>query len=489
MKGNKGITLIALVITIIVLLILAAATLSYFMGESGLFPRAYESKRQNEFAIVKDTIMLKMQENAFLTYKGETQDAIILLLDEDYVDYDYKVNMDKINQPTLEMGHGTIETGDYYSLKDDKLTYIDENKNEIEIVSLNGLGKIPVNLYFSALPDETTVNMQLNGEKLESSFEIKLKNYDNDLVTREDVNYEIQFKNKEDSLVNTSIEGIDLNNENYSASLAANQKVDQTLKVNINPKDNKVFSKTTIYLDVIVKSPSEYKKTIKITVTNDILLDSSSNKNNATLKDGAKIAYDNGNNSYIELDGTNYVLLPTISSSFNFEKGFTIESVVEIDEFNGNSTILNLGNGIDSSSVGEDHIIVQLVENEEGRINTVKFEAQGKGPFGAKDTHKNYPENNSIEAGVKTNISTTISKDIGFYSSKIYIQEENEASKRQYSATGLTTIRPIKDVGRTQNYIGKSYWNKGDYFKGKIYYLKMTDSKGNVVFEFDLNKN
>ena len=64
MKKNKGVTLIALVITIIVLLIFASATMAYFMGESGLFPRAYESKRQNEFAIVKDTIMLKMQENA-----------------------------------------------------------------------------------------------------------------------------------------------------------------------------------------------------------------------------------------------------------------------------------------------------------------------------------------------------------------------------------------------------------------------------------------
>lgn len=489
MKKNRGVTLIALVITIIVLLIFASATMAYFMGESGLFPRAYESKRQNEFAIVKDTIMLKMQENAFLTYKGESQDAIILLLDEDYVDYDYKVNMDKINQPNLEMGYGTIETGDYYSLRNEKLTYIDENKNEIEIVSLNGLGKIPVNLYFSALPDETTVKMQLDGDKLKSSFEIILKNYDNDLVTREDVNYEIQLKNKEDSLVNTSIEGIDLNNQNYSSSLAANQKIDKTIEVDVASKDNKVFSETTIYLDVIVKSPSEYKKTIKITVTNDILLDSSSNKNNATLKDGANIAYDNENNAYIELNGTNYVLLPEIGSNFNFENGFNIDAVVEIDEFDNNSTILNLGNGLDNSGVGEDHIILQITENEEGRNNNVKFEAQGKGPFGVKEAHTNYSASNSIKAGIKTNVSTTISKDAGFYSSKIYIQEENEASRRQYSNTGLTTIRPIKNVERTQNYIGKSYWNNGDYFKGKIYYLKLTDSKENVVFEFDLNKN
>ena len=43
-KSTKGITLVALVITIIVLLILAGVTLSLTLGESGLLRRAEESK-------------------------------------------------------------------------------------------------------------------------------------------------------------------------------------------------------------------------------------------------------------------------------------------------------------------------------------------------------------------------------------------------------------------------------------------------------------
>ena len=44
MKRNKGITLIALVITIIVLLILVAITLRFVLGKNGLINRAKESK-------------------------------------------------------------------------------------------------------------------------------------------------------------------------------------------------------------------------------------------------------------------------------------------------------------------------------------------------------------------------------------------------------------------------------------------------------------
>ena len=45
-KSNKGITLIALVITIIVLLILAGVTIAALSGDNGILRRATEAKEQ-----------------------------------------------------------------------------------------------------------------------------------------------------------------------------------------------------------------------------------------------------------------------------------------------------------------------------------------------------------------------------------------------------------------------------------------------------------
>ena len=47
-KGNKGITLIALVITIIVLLILAGVTIAALSGDNGILKRAAEAKQETE---------------------------------------------------------------------------------------------------------------------------------------------------------------------------------------------------------------------------------------------------------------------------------------------------------------------------------------------------------------------------------------------------------------------------------------------------------
>ena len=57
-KQNKGITLIALVITIIILLILAGITLSALTGDNGLFARAKESKIKAEIAKIKEQIQI-----------------------------------------------------------------------------------------------------------------------------------------------------------------------------------------------------------------------------------------------------------------------------------------------------------------------------------------------------------------------------------------------------------------------------------------------
>ena len=58
MKGNKGITLIALVITIIVLLILAAVSIAMLTGENSILKRASESSYSNTLGAAKDEVAI-----------------------------------------------------------------------------------------------------------------------------------------------------------------------------------------------------------------------------------------------------------------------------------------------------------------------------------------------------------------------------------------------------------------------------------------------
>ena len=58
MKNNKGITLIALVITIIVLLILAGITIAMLTGENGLLSKSQQAVADNAIAAAKDRINL-----------------------------------------------------------------------------------------------------------------------------------------------------------------------------------------------------------------------------------------------------------------------------------------------------------------------------------------------------------------------------------------------------------------------------------------------
>lgn len=53
-KGEKGITLIALVITVIILIILATVTINVVLGEDGLISRAQEAKQLTEQATIKE---------------------------------------------------------------------------------------------------------------------------------------------------------------------------------------------------------------------------------------------------------------------------------------------------------------------------------------------------------------------------------------------------------------------------------------------------
>ena len=62
MKGNKGITLIALVITIIVLLILAGVSIAMLSGDNSILGNASKSADYNKIGEIKDQIGLKVNE-------------------------------------------------------------------------------------------------------------------------------------------------------------------------------------------------------------------------------------------------------------------------------------------------------------------------------------------------------------------------------------------------------------------------------------------
>ena len=88
---NKGITLIALVLTIIVLLVLAGVVLSLALGQNGLVFKARETKQKQEIAQEKDRIMTAYGAS-FVNDKGEfTKDIFKQELDKQGITLDGEI--------------------------------------------------------------------------------------------------------------------------------------------------------------------------------------------------------------------------------------------------------------------------------------------------------------------------------------------------------------------------------------------------------------
>lgn len=68
LKADKGITLVALIITIIVLLILAGVSISMVLGENGLINKAQNSVNTYDNSAVNENAMLNSIENKFDQY-------------------------------------------------------------------------------------------------------------------------------------------------------------------------------------------------------------------------------------------------------------------------------------------------------------------------------------------------------------------------------------------------------------------------------------
>ena len=68
-RDNKGITLVALVITIIVLIILAGVSINLILGDNGIITKAKEARKAQEIAEIKENVQMKIVELEMQNYK------------------------------------------------------------------------------------------------------------------------------------------------------------------------------------------------------------------------------------------------------------------------------------------------------------------------------------------------------------------------------------------------------------------------------------
>ena len=132
LKRNKGITLIALVITIIVLLILAGVTIATLLGENGILTKATEAKEETENAqqdeeekiadmediIDKATGKIKLTETVsvgdYVEYIPNNVESVVVSKSESGVE-DQEIKQENLNWKVL-------------SINDDNVVLISENK-------------------------------------------------------------------------------------------------------------------------------------------------------------------------------------------------------------------------------------------------------------------------------------------------------------------------------------------------------------------------
>ena len=165
-KDSKGITLIALVITIIVLLILAGITIAFLTGENSIFKKATNAKIENEKAEIKE--MLSLSVNTISVERGQKQDSL----------------SNYYNEKETFIEKGKLDTTKYkinnYEYNEEnkivKITIYKENgtQNQYEYEINLGTGSIEFKNRGEIVdPDKPyTISYQLNNGKFEENADV-----------------------------------------------------------------------------------------------------------------------------------------------------------------------------------------------------------------------------------------------------------------------------------------------------------------------------
>ncbi len=150
---EKGITLIALVITIIVMLILAGISLNLTIGENGILGKSREAVNQNNIARIRETLEMTLSgiqiDSLYKISTGENADFTYGILNTELKKNGFKIISDK-NDANSEISESKaeekiIENNDYkvvYITNDNEIYYVELRSDDSTGVTINGINVV-----------------------------------------------------------------------------------------------------------------------------------------------------------------------------------------------------------------------------------------------------------------------------------------------------------------------------------------------------------
>ena len=314
------------------------------------------------------------------------------------------------------------------------------------------------------ISDELSFSVKNTGN-VEARYNLYLEELSNTPVFKDHIRFIVKKNDRDytDPKTLGSNKYIDAN-----AYLDTNQTASYKVKLWLDKEaDNTYMSDET--------STKEFKAKVIIEAiqnTNEYdLYDISGNNYNAKFINGTKIITDGNSRKAISFDGEDdYVDVDDIPADVDFASGFTIEFEAEWKALNNWSRIIDFGNGPNSDNF--------LVANDT-TTTTLNTDVRYNGTVTGHNAIPNAVELNKIIKFKIDNVKTNEG-----YRQDVYKNDE------LLSSAVSNTDKYIKNVLRTTNYLGRSNWDESysdKRFNGLIYYLKITDSKGNPILWYDLN--
>ena len=168
-NNTRGITLIALVVTIIVLIILAGISINATFGENGIIGRTKEAERMQNIARISEKLEL---------LKGP------ILIDENSVDLDkYKKKLEEVSEEYKVNYIGMIDSNNAYIVVEEKYKFLlsDKENGDVEIIYQGIAGRLELSEYAGKYRYQETKTFEVI--KNESGGKLSVKSSNENIAT------------------------------------------------------------------------------------------------------------------------------------------------------------------------------------------------------------------------------------------------------------------------------------------------------------------